>query len=74
MPLSRNEPSAPLTVSRNKPLAWLVTTMGTAGKAAPCWSTTRPRRSAVPCCAMAGKAEAKTVKSRMATRTMSMPP
>ena len=54
MPLMKNVPSALLSVSRKLPVSWLRTTTTTPGRTARCWSTTRPRISAVPCCARTG--------------------
>jgi hypothetical protein len=53
MPLAMKDPSAPLTVSRNMPAAWLRTTTVTPGNTAPCASRTCPRSSVMPCCAVA---------------------
>src|SRR6187549_3492652 len=52
MALTKNDPSTPLTVVRNVPFSWLRTVTVTPGMTA-CWeSTTFPRRSPVPCCAL----------------------
>ena len=49
--LMKNEPSAPLTTSRNWPVASFFATTVTPGSTALCASTMRPRSSPVPCCA-----------------------
>src|SRR5687767_6357654 len=74
MPLTRNEPSSLLTVSRNNPLSWCRTTMATPGSTPPCESMTRPRRSAVPCWANAGAVNAQTLKNNNTKRRNMGPP
>src|SRR4051812_1260113 len=70
-----HEPSPVLTASRKFPVSWLVTTTVTPGSDADCWSVTRPRISAVPCCADANEAVRREVKRTAAARTriVSMP-
>src|SRR5258706_16129461 len=50
----KKEPSVPLTISRNRPLASFRATTATPGSTAFWASMTRPRNSPVPCWANAG--------------------
>ena len=49
MPVTMNEPSSPLTVSRYMPVSWLRTVTVTPGSIAALRVTTRPLNSVVPC-------------------------
>jgi hypothetical protein len=66
-------PSAPLTVSRNMPVAWFRTTTEAPGNTAPCASRTCPRSSVVPCCAVAlaliSRASVNPIKTVFMTKT-----